>query len=65
MVTWMGASAFSEPEAQSYTLQSMRSEMRFGLIRIRQHNGLDGILRERANAFSSHKDWKPGNPGRN
>jgi len=39
--------------------------MKFDLIRIKQNNGLDGFLRERANAFSSHKDWKPGNPGRN
>jgi hypothetical protein len=39
--------------------------MKFDLIRIKQNNGLDGFLYERANAFSSHKDWKPGNPGRN
>ncbi len=33
--------------------------MKFGLIRVKQHNGLDGLLPDRANAVSSHKDWKP------
>ena len=28
-------------------------------------NGLDGMLRDRANGGFSHKGWKLGNPGRN
>ncbi len=39
--------------------------MKFGLTRIKQHNGLDGLLRDRTNAVFCHKDWKSGNPGRN
>jgi len=39
--------------------------MKFGLIRIKQHNGLDGLLCDCTNAFFSHKDWRPEKPGRN
>ena len=42
--------------------------MKYGLVRFEQHeqhNGLTGLLRDRSNAVSCHKGWKPGSPDRN
>jgi hypothetical protein len=39
--------------------------MKYGLVWFEQHNGLTGLLRDRADAVSCHKGWKPGNPDRN
>jgi hypothetical protein len=39
--------------------------MKFGLIRVKQYNGLGGLLADRANAVLCHEGWKPENPGDN
>jgi hypothetical protein len=39
-----------EAEAQAYTIAEHEPDNEVGLIRVKQHNGLDGLLRDRAYA---------------
>ena len=39
-----------------YDCRALRLIMKFGLIRVKQHNGLDGLLYDRANEVFCHKD---------
>jgi hypothetical protein len=61
--TFCEAHPFSRSVAKRWRHQGGLAQVEF--IRIKQHNGLDGLLGDRTNVFFSHEDWRPGNPGRN